>query len=88
MLLRTLFFSILALVIFSQCKKEDPVLIPTVPTRFVVHVHNAFNELQAKYAVFISDEEGKMLAFRWIPGEDTVQLVLPDVKHNLLAICT
>ncbi len=88
MLLRTLFFSILALVVFSQCKKEDPAPIPTVPTQFVVHVHNDFNELQAKYAVFISDEEGKMLAFRWVPGDDTLQLVLPDVKLGARYDCT
>jgi hypothetical protein len=77
-----LFFSIVLLAIFSQCKKEDPIVTPTVPETFQLTLHNSFNELQAKYAVFLSDDEGNLKAFRWIPSEDTAQINLLNVKKD------
>lgn len=51
-------------------------------TPFQVNISNEFNELQAQYAVFLSDSEGKVLAFRWLPGSDTAQVQAPGVATD------
>ncbi len=72
----------------SACEKE-PVAKP-LPTDapFSININNEFNELQAKYAVFLSDSEGKVRAFRWLPGSDTVHLQAPDVLATDRLDCT
>lgn len=85
---RILFFSIVFLAFLVQCKKEDPAPAPVTPNNYVLHVQNAFNDLQAKYAVFLSDEEGKVMAFRWIPSEDSAQLVVVNVPETTRYDCT
>ncbi|MEO6759211.1 MAG: hypothetical protein ABIO24_07130, partial [Saprospiraceae bacterium] len=72
---------------FSACEK-DPTPKPTVDAPFVVHIDNEFNELQAEYAIFLSDGDGKMLAFRWLPGSDTAQLQVPGTKTTARLDCT
>jgi len=74
--------------VFSACEKE-PVVKP-IPTDapFAVNISNEFNELQALYAVFLSDSEGKVLAFRWLPGSDTAQVQVPGAAATDRLDCT
>jgi hypothetical protein len=68
-----IFFTILA-GLFS-CEKA--VLPPPPEAVFELKVQNDFFEVQAKYAIFLSDEEGETVAFRWLPGEDTAHIQVP-----------
>ena len=78
--------AIVALLI-SACEK-DPVPKPPADAVFEVRINNEFNELQAEYAVFLSDADGKVRAFRWIPGADTARLQVPDAKATDRLDCT
>lgn len=63
------------LAVFSCKDNQEP--IPYNPP-YEVLIKNEFNELQARYAVFASNKgTGDVLAFRWVPGEDTIQLQVP-----------
>lgn len=74
------------LFVFS-CKKEEPG--PNQPsTAFTIVLDNEFNELQARYAAFLSDEEGRVRAFRWLPGLDTTHLSVPYVNATDRFDCT
>ena len=78
----------LFLLAFSACEK-DPVIKPEPSDRpFSVNINNEFNELQGTYAVFLSDSDGKVRAFRWLPGADTVHLQAPGVRTTDRLDCT
>ena len=64
------------LVLFS-CNKAPA---PTTPAPvYEVFVNNEFNELNARFAVFLSDpDNGATLAFRYVPGEDSIVLQIPN----------
>lgn len=82
------FFLFLAAIgcLFTQCKKQDPI-VPNNP-EFVIRVNNEFNELEARYALYLSDSDGKVLAFRWIPGDDTARISIPNVASDVRYDCT
>ncbi len=75
------------LLIFAACEK-DPIVKPVADAPYSVNIKNEFNELQARYAVFLSDGEGKVRAFRWLPGSDTVHLQAPGVAATDRLDCT
>jgi hypothetical protein len=71
---RVLIFLAIVSAIFS-CEKA--VIPPPPDPVYEVTVENNFFEVQAKYALFVSDEDGEVLAFRWLPSEDTAQIQVP-----------
>lgn len=80
-------FAILAILAFFSCEKTPP---PSDPDPvFEVLVNNEFNELNARFAVFVSDANtGETRAFRWVPGEDTILLQVPNSKPTDRFDCT
>ena len=61
---------------------------PSADTAFTVVLHNSFNLAEAQYAAFVSDEDGLVRAFRWLPGTDTARLTVPDAKPGDRFDCT
>jgi len=76
----------LVLFILSSCDKaktpidSDPV--------FEIFVKNDYFEIQAKYALFLSNEDGETVAFRWLPSEDTARVQVPGSNPNDHFDCT
>ncbi len=76
------------LLVFAACEKDPTPLPPAVDAPFIVHIDNEYNDLQAQYAVFLSDVDGKVRAFRWLPGSDTAQLQVTDARTSDRLDCT
>lgn len=75
-----------ALVALVSCDKAK---LPADPDPvFEIVVKNEYLEVQAKYAAFISDADGEILAFRWLPGDDTTRLQVPGSSPNDRFDCT
>ncbi len=55
---------------------------------FEVQVKNNYLDIQAKYALFLSNEDGETVAFRWLAGEDTTQVQVPGSSPNDHYDCT
>jgi hypothetical protein len=72
----------------TACNKANPGPILPTDEHFRVHIDNEFNELQGRYAVWLSDEEGTIRAFRWAPGGDTCQIEVADSKAGEAFDCT
>lgn len=72
--------------VFS-CNKEDTGPNPT-GEHFEIFFDNEFNELQAHYAAFLSDADGRLRAFRWLPGRDTASLTIPNTLATDRFDCT
>lgn len=65
--------------IFSCDKATTPVDPDPV---FELFVKNDYPEIQAKYALFVSNEDGETLAFRWLASEDTTHFQVPNSSPN------
>ncbi len=78
---------VLTLLLATACQKKDN---PEPPDKqgFTLHFHNEFNVLEAEYAAFLSDENGTVRAFRWLPGSDTARLSVPDALPGDRFDCT
>lgn len=83
---RAIITGIFFLFIFSCQKNENP--DPPEPSPFEMTVHNDFNFAEAEYAVFLSDEEGLVRAFRWLPGNDTARVSVADAQPDEIFDCT
>ncbi|MBL7808301.1 MAG: hypothetical protein JNN28_10815 [Saprospiraceae bacterium] len=71
---RILIFLLVLAGLYS-CEK---IIIPPAPNPvFELTVQNDFFEVQSKYALFLSNEEGELKAFRWLPSEDTAHIQVP-----------
>lgn len=59
---------------------------PTPPEEprpsYSIRFDNAFNLLQARYAAYLTDEEGKVVLFKWLPSSDTSSLTIPFSNFN------
>lgn len=75
-----------ALILFS-CKKDPAPPIQTDPA-FRITLNNEFSTLTARFAVFLSDIDGKVLAYRELPGSDTAQVELPNAQTGDRYDCT
>ncbi|MFN0035729.1 MAG: hypothetical protein ACKVUS_11730 [Saprospiraceae bacterium] len=73
-ILRPALFALALFAFFSCNKAKAPVEPDPV---FELFVKNDYFEIQARYALFISNEDGETLAFRWLPGEDTAHIQVP-----------
>lgn len=73
------------LTLFSCVKNSTPGPGPA----FQVYVNNEYNLLQGQFAVFISEPDGgKLRAFRWAPGEDTLLMQVPGSSADDKFDCT
>lgn len=60
------------------CKKDNTPIVPVEKPSFSLTFDNQFNILEARYAAYLTDDDGKILAFRWLNPSDTSRLTLPD----------
>lgn len=82
-----LFYLLFALSVAAfGCNKNEG---PDQPdTAFSLNFHNDYNLVEAQYAVFLSDKEGLVRAFRWLPGSDSAVVQVPDAKAGDRFDCT
>ncbi|MBC7776518.1 MAG: hypothetical protein H7246_13880 [Phycisphaerae bacterium] len=85
-ILRTAALFALALFFLFSCDKARTPVEPD-PV-FDIFVKNDYFEIQAKYALFLSNEEGETVAFRWLPSEDTAHVQVPGSKPGDRFDCT
>lgn len=73
------------LTLFSCVKTSTPGPGPT----FQLFINNEYNLLQGRYAIFVSEPDGgKLRAFNWAPGEDTLQIQVPGSNPSDQFDCT
>lgn len=84
-ILRSAIFALAIFSLFSCNKAKSPVDPDPV---FEVLVKNDYFEIQAKYAIFLSNDEGDVVAFRWLPSEDTALVQVPGSNPNERFDCT
>jgi hypothetical protein len=70
-----LFVLFSGLAFFIACYKE-PQYVPPTPL-YTVSVDNKFNAVEARVGAFLSDENGFVKTFKWLPGNDTTQVQVP-----------
>jgi hypothetical protein len=74
---------------FATCKKEQVVQPPpTGKSDFVVDVRNDYNELDGHYGLYLSDDNGKVIAFRWLNFRDTTHIVVAQAPTGVRYDCT
>jgi hypothetical protein len=78
---------LLLTVIFWACGK-DPVTQPPAAPLYSILADNKFNAVEAQIGLFLSDKEGIVRAFRWLPGQDTAQIQVPGSVTTDLFDCT
>lgn len=83
---RFLLFLLVATLCYN-CQKDPGVQPPTAPP-YTLYVDNQFNALQHRFALFLSDADGKVLAFRWLMGNDTAIVELPGTTLGDRFDCT
>ena len=76
----------LAVSFFLSCEKYAP--SPPADPAFHITVNNEFSPLDGRWAVFLSDDDGKVLVYREIPGGDTARLELPEAQPGNHFDCT
>lgn len=77
---------LLAFSAFFSCVKTIP---PPAGPVFEVFINNEYNELQGRFAVFVSDKStGETRAFSWVAGEDSTHLEVPNSAPSDRFDCT
>lgn len=61
-----------------SCNKENT----PVREAFNITLNNEFSLLQAKYAAFLTDQTGKVVAFSWLNSKDTTTLTLRNTDET------
>lgn len=79
--------SLLAALAFFSCKKDSAPIEPTEPV-FKITLNNEFNPLAAHFAAFLSDEDGKILVYKELPGSATTEIELPGTRTSDRFDCT
>ncbi|MBL7826204.1 MAG: hypothetical protein JNJ57_06195 [Saprospiraceae bacterium] len=80
------FIATTAILVLFGCNPDSPTLPPAT---FELAINNEYNELNGRFAIFITrPEDGSVLAFQWLPGEETSQVQVPDSKETDLFDCT
>jgi len=87
-LMHILRLTLFSLAIFALCSCNKAKLPEDPDPVFEVLVQNDFVEIQAKYALFLSSEDGETVAFRWLRGEDTTRIQVPGSSPNDRFDCT
>lgn len=86
-ILRILLLSGILFLFISSCRKNETP-DPPVPPAFELTFNNTYPLPESEYAVFLSDEDGLIRAFRWLPGADTARVAVPDAKTGDVFDCT
>ncbi len=86
-MLRIFSLSVIVILLGTHCKK-DPFVPVITPKGFELYINNEYNELENKYAVWLSDQDGVQKAFKWIPGNDTVIISVPGSLASDRFDCT
>ena len=77
-----LFFCVLfAALILVSCDKNDPPG-PGGQEGFSVTFNSAYSILQNETAGFLSDADGRIRVFQWLPGPGTTKLTVPDAQEG------
>lgn len=76
-----LLLALLAATIFA-CEKPDDPQPPAPKTPFEVVIQNDFSELAARHAAWLTDADGKIVAFQWLHGNDSTHLSVADFPEN------
>lgn len=84
---RVLLLSGIFLLFIGSCKKNEDPGTPEPPA-FEITFHNTYQLQEFEHAVFLSDEDGLIRAFRWLPGGDTARVAVPDAKTGAVFDCT
>lgn len=71
----------------SSCK-DDPIPIPPSTTGFSLFVRNDFGPLDSHYAIYLSDSQGQVRAYREAPEQDTIQIEVPEAAADARFDCT
>jgi hypothetical protein len=71
----TLLFFLLSFgsIMVQSCNKNSSIA-PRLP--YTIIINNEFTLLEAKFGVFITDDDGKVAAFSWLDGQDTTHFGL------------
>lgn len=72
-------FLLFAILLFASCEKNDTPG-PTGEPRFSLTFSSAYSILQNETAAFLTDEDGRIRVFQWMPGPGTTTLVVPDAE--------
>lgn len=84
--MRLLLF-LLIVTFFAACDR-DPVLVSESDKKYTLHAHNTFSSIEARTGIFLSDQEGKVRAFRWLPDQDTARIQVPASSESDVFDCT
>jgi hypothetical protein len=84
-LLRASLFAFALFTVFSCDKAKAPIEPDPV---FELRVKNDYAEIQAKYGIFLSNADGEIVAFQWLPGEDTAHIQVPGSNSGDRFDCT
>jgi hypothetical protein len=68
-----------------HCKK-DPVVVSI--TGYNLTVRNEYGPLEAHFGLYLSDSDGKVVAFRWLNSGDTTNIRVPNVPDGTKYDCT
>lgn len=72
-------FLLFAALLFAACEKNDTPG-PGESKVFSLTVHNPYSVLQNETAGFLTDEDGRVRTFQWLPGLGTTKLTVQDAK--------
>ncbi len=73
--------------LWGGCRKTETPEPPASST-FELIFYNKFNLLEAQFAVFLSDADGKVRAFRWLPANDSAHVTVPGATSKEQFDCT
>lgn len=77
----------LAVFLFTACEKDPAFPGPTDPV-YKITVNNEFNPLEARLAVFLSNDDGHVLVFKELPNNAGIQVEVPGSAPDDRFDCT
>lgn len=75
------FVLLLAMLFLVACEKNDTPG-PVGEEGFSVTFHSAFSIIQNEAAAFLTDENGQVRVFQWLPGPGSTKITVPDAKSG------
>ncbi|MBK7936745.1 MAG: hypothetical protein IPJ82_06475 [Lewinellaceae bacterium] len=78
----------LPVLLFFACRKDPSVDPPPADPLFTLHVNNEYSPIQTRFAIFLSDESGRVKVYSEIPGNDTTLVTVPVSKPGDRFDCT
>jgi len=75
-------FFVLFTALFIVCCDKNDTPGPDGEQGFSVTFNTPFSVLQNETAGFLTDEDGRIRAFQWLPGPGTTKITVPDAKQG------